>query len=89
MNIIKKVLINRLYGILSRWVPFRAGVTENKVNFSLFDLEVLGIHTDVSALGLLQAVPSVVSYKKSVCYNFLHLSYSGAPSCLLHLLDVR
>ncbi len=43
---------------------------EDKVKFSLFDLEVLGIHT---ALGVLQAVP-IVSYKKSVYYNFLHLS---------------
>ncbi len=46
---------------------------KDKVTFSSADLEALGVHTDVSALGLLQAVPSLVSHKVSVYYNFLHL----------------
>ncbi len=50
-----------------------SGVMKDKVTFSSADLEALGAHTDVSALGLLQAVPSLVSYKVSVYYNFLHL----------------
>ena len=61
--------------------PFRqlcflafSGVTEDKVTFPSFDLKALGIRTDVSALGLVQAVPTIVSDKTSVYYNFLHLS---------------
>ena len=60
--------------------PFRqlcilaiVGVIEDRVTFSSTDLEALGIRTDVSALGLIQAVPSMVSLKVFVCYNFLHL----------------
>ncbi len=60
--------------------PFRklcalafSGVMEDKVTFSSADLAALGIHTDVSALGLLQAVPSLVSHDVFVYYNFLHL----------------
>ncbi len=60
--------------------PFRqlctlafSGVMEDKVTFSSADLEALSIHTDVSAVGLLQAVPSLVSHDVSVHYNFLHL----------------
>ncbi len=61
--------------------PFRqlcslafSGVMEDRVTFSLTHLEAVGIRTDVSELDLLQAVPSQVSYKISVYYNFLHLS---------------
>ncbi len=50
-----------------------SGVMKDKVTFSSADLEALGIHTDVSALGLLQAIPSLVSHKVSIYYNFLHL----------------
>ncbi len=50
-----------------------SGVMKDKVTFSSADLEALCIHTDVSALGLLQAVPSLVSHVVSVYYNFLHL----------------
>ncbi len=60
--------------------PFRqlctlafSGVLEDRVTFSSTDLEALGIRTDVAALGLVQAVPSLVSSKMSVYYNFLHL----------------
>ncbi len=49
------------------------GVMSDRVTFSSTDLEALDIPTDVSALGLLQAVPSIVSHKVSVYYNFLHL----------------
>ncbi len=60
--------------------PFRqlttlafSGVVNDKVTFSSADLTALGIYTDVSSLGLLQAVPSLVFHKVSVYYNFLHL----------------
>ncbi len=60
--------------------PFRqlctlafSGVMKDKVTFSSADLAALSIHADVSALGLLQAVPSLVSHKVSMYYNFLHL----------------
>ncbi len=51
-----------------------SGVLEDRVTFSSSHLDALGVQTDVSALGLLQAVPSVVSHKTTVYYNFLHLS---------------
>ncbi len=50
-----------------------SGMMKNKVTFPSADLEALCIDTDVSALGLLQAVPSLVSHVVSVYYNFLHL----------------
>lgn len=51
-----------------------SGVVNDQVTFTSTDLDNLGIHTNVSALGLLQAVPSIVSHRMSVYYNFLHLS---------------
>ncbi len=60
--------------------PFRqlctmafSGVMKDKVTFSSVDLEALRVCADVSALGLLQAVPSLVSHGVCVYYSFLHL----------------
>ena len=50
------------------------GATDNKVTFSSSDIEVLGSSDALCELGLLQAVPSIVSHGKSVYHNFLHLS---------------
>ncbi len=50
-----------------------SGVMEDKVIFSSSALKALSIHTEVLALGLLQAVPSLVSHKVSMYYNLLHL----------------
>ncbi len=50
-----------------------SGVMNDNVTFSSADLEALCVHTEVLALGLLQAVPSLVHHKVSVYYNFLHL----------------
>ena len=50
------------------------GAKENKVTFTISDLNVLGASKDISELGLLQAVPSNVSHGISLYYNFLHLS---------------
>ncbi len=49
------------------------GVMEDRVTFSSTDLETLGIRTDVAALGLVQAVPSLICNKMHVYYNFLNL----------------
>ena len=51
------------------------GARENKVAFSTSDLEILQLNPgDICALGLLQAVPSIISHGRIVYYNFLHLS---------------
>ena len=51
-----------------------AGIMKHKVTFSPSDLKALHIPSEVIALGLLQAVPSIVSNQKTVYYSFLHLS---------------
>ena len=50
------------------------GVRDNKVTFSSSDLEALRVTKEVCEVGLLQAVPSIVSHGKSVYHNFVHLS---------------
>ena len=50
------------------------GARDNKVTFSTSDLEALGTSDDICELGLLQAVPTIVSYGRAVYYNFIHLS---------------
>ena len=50
------------------------GAKDSKVTFSSNDLDMLGISKDICELGLLQAVPSIVSHGTSVYYNFLHQS---------------
>ena len=50
------------------------GARDNKVTFSSSDIEALGSSDEICELGLLQAVPSIVSYGRSVYHNFLHLS---------------
>ena len=50
------------------------GARDNKVTFSASDLQALRVIKENSELGLLQAVPSIVSHGRSVYYNFLHLS---------------
>ena len=44
------------------------------MTFSSSDLEALGASKEVCELGLLQAVPSIVSHGRSVYHNFIHLS---------------
>ena len=50
------------------------GAKEKKVIFTTGDLEALGISKDICELGLLQAVPSIVSHGRSNYHNFLHSS---------------
>ena len=50
------------------------GTRENKVTFSSSDIKALGCSDEICELGLLQAVPSIVSHGRSVYHNFLHLS---------------
>ena len=50
------------------------GARDNKVTFSSSDIKALGSSDKIYELGLLQAVPSIVSYGRSVYHNFLHLS---------------
>ena len=50
------------------------GARDNKVTFTTSDLELLRASKEISELGLLQAVPSIVSHGRSVYHNFLHLS---------------
>ena len=50
------------------------GARDNKVTFSTSDLEALGASKDICELGLLQAVPSIISHGRSLYHNFLHLS---------------
>ena len=51
------------------------GARDNRVSFSTGNLEMLGlVSEDVCELGLLQAVPSIISHGRSVYHNFLHLS---------------
>ena len=50
------------------------GIKSNKVTFTARDLVSLGIPPDICEVGLLQAVPSVLSVVREVYYCFLHLS---------------
>ena len=50
------------------------GARDNKVTFSISDIDVLGSSDKICELGLLQAVPSIVSHGRSFYHNFLHLS---------------
>ena len=50
------------------------GARDSKVTFSTSDIEAVGCSDQLYELGLLQAVPSIVSNGRSVYYNFLHLS---------------
>ena len=50
------------------------GVMQNKVVFYLEDLHEFHVPSNLSSLGLLQAVEGLSLYKKTLSYNFLHLS---------------
>ena len=50
------------------------GIKSNNVTFTARDLVSLGIPADICEVGLLQAVPSVLSVVREVYYCFLHLS---------------
>ena len=50
------------------------GIQSNKLTFSDSDLAALSISKDVSELGLLQSVPSVVSDGHQIYFCFLHIS---------------
>ena len=50
------------------------GVMKNKVTFSAEELEPLRLSRELATLGLIQGVESLASFKKSVSFNFLHLS---------------
>ena len=50
------------------------GARDNKVTFFISDIDALGSSDEICELGLLQAVPSIVSHGRSVYHNFLHLS---------------
>ena len=50
------------------------GIKNNKVTFTASDLVSLCIPPDVCEVGLLQAMPSVLSVVREVYYCFLHLS---------------
>ena len=51
-----------------------SGISQNKVTFSLIDLEAVKDSAVICEVGLLQATPSIVSDGRTVYYNFLHLS---------------
>ena len=50
------------------------GIESNKVTFSEDDLTALTISKDISEVGLLQSVPSIISGGHQIYYCFLHLS---------------
>ena len=50
------------------------GVMKNKVTFSAEELEPLRLSQELATLGLIQGVESLALFKKSVSFNFLHLS---------------
>ena len=50
------------------------GIMENKVTFSTSNLAELKMTQEICELGLLQAVPSIVSHGSSVYHNFIHFS---------------
>ncbi len=50
------------------------GIEENKATFTDTDLAILSIPKEISNIGLLQTVPSIISDGHLVYYCFLHLS---------------
>ena len=50
------------------------GTRANKITFSSSDLDDMKVSKEVCEVGLLQAVPSIVSHGRSVYHNFVHLS---------------
>ena len=50
------------------------GARDNKVTFTSRDIEAIRSSDEICKLGLLQAVPSIVSHDRSIYHNFLHLS---------------
>ena len=50
------------------------GIESNKVTFSEADLTALTISKDISEVGLLQSVPSIISGGHQIYFCFLHLS---------------
>ena len=50
------------------------GVMENKAMFSTMDLQQLKLPQELNTLGLIQRCESLISHKKNISYNFLHLS---------------
>ena len=50
------------------------GVMKNEVTFSATDLQSFNLPAELSTLSLIQAVRSFMGLRKSVTYNFLHLS---------------
>ena len=50
------------------------GIESNKVTFSEVDLTALTISKDISEVGLLQSVPSIISGGHQIYFCFLHLS---------------
>ena len=58
------------------------GVRDNKVTFSSSDFKSLRISKEVCEVGLLQAVPSIVSHGRSVYHNFVHLSFQEMLSAV-------
>ena len=50
------------------------GIESNKVTFGEVDLTALSISKDVSEVGLLQSVPSIISGGHQIYFCFLHLS---------------
>ena len=58
------------------------GARDNRVTFSSSDIEALASSDEICELGLLQAVPSIVSHGRSVYHNFLHLSIQELPAAV-------
>ena len=50
------------------------GIERNQVTFSEVDLTALSISKDISEVGLLQSVPSIISGGHQIYFCFLHLS---------------
>ena len=50
------------------------GIVSNKVTFSEVDLTALSISKDISEVGLLRSVPSIISGGHQIYFCFLHLS---------------
>ena len=60
------------------------GTRANKITFSSSDLDDMKVSKEVCEVGLLQAVPSIVSHGKSVYHNFVHLSIQEML-CAVHI----
>ena len=58
------------------------GTRENKVTFSHSDLEAVKESTIICEMGLLQAIPSIITDGKIVYYHFIHLSIQEYLSAL-------